>query len=314
MKTSRPLPSFFKPTSFEDYSTVSLTHTYEHLAGTEHRKKEDLVFAPDPSDAEHVLRVLDEFTQACANDCLHIHNGACYMHLSHVLGGSLCSSWDSIHCNIAIADRTNTNWNGHLRKFTHTFLPSNATKLQADYLKSAKKPFDMNIYHLSARLDEINMLSNLLPGSNGNRLMNDNTDRKNALYDVCLDQWQNAFDASGNSLDDNAYTNGCLCDFMETQRIHYNASQNDTNRHHSADRPPAQQPYCSPRYSPHNQYQNCHQYRTPAFHGRSPAFHPNIVDIPTTRLQLMDILSVPQILVMVDVMATIYANANQLAI
>ena len=40
---------------FEDYSTVSLTHTYEHPAGTEHRRKEDLVFAPDPSDAERVL-------------------------------------------------------------------------------------------------------------------------------------------------------------------------------------------------------------------------------------------------------------------
>ena len=43
---------------FEDYSTVSLTHTYEHPAGTEHRQKEDLVFAPDPSDAERILRVM----------------------------------------------------------------------------------------------------------------------------------------------------------------------------------------------------------------------------------------------------------------
>ena len=259
---------------FEDYSTVSLTHTYEHPAGTKHRRKEDLVFAPDPSDAERVLRVLDEFTQACAADRLHIDNGARYTQLSRVLGGSLRSSWDTIRHNIADADRTNANWNGHLRAFTRTFLPSNSTKLQADYLKTAKKPFNMNIYHLSARLDEINMLSNLLPGSNGNRLMNNDTDRKNALYDVCLDQWQKAFDASGNSLDDNAYTYSRLCDFMETQRIHHNASQPDNNRCRSADRPADRpMPPHSHRplsYSPRTPYYSRPQYRTPAYRGRSP--------------------------------------------
>ena len=254
---------------FEDYSTVSLTHTYEHPVGTEHRQKEDLVFAPDPSDAERILHVLDEFTQACADDRLHIDNGARYMHLSRVLGGSLCSSWYNIRHNIATTDRTNSNWNGYLWEFTRTFLPSNATKLQADYLKTAKKPLNMNIYHLSARLDEINMLSKLLPGSNGNRLMNDDTD-KNALYDVCLDQWQKAFDASSNSLDDNAYTYGHLCNFVEMQCIHHNASQTDNNHRRSADRPPAPQSNHLSSYSPHNQYQNRHQYRTPAFRGRSP--------------------------------------------
>ena len=255
---------------FEDYSTVSLTHTYEHPVGTEHRQKEDLVFAPDPSDAECVLRVLDEFTQACAADRLHIDHGARYTHLSRVLGGSLRSSWDNIRHTIADADRTNANWNGHLRAFTRTFLPSNATKLQADYLKTAKKPFNMNIYHLSTRLDEINMLSNLLLGSNGNRLMNNDTDRKNVLYNVCLDQWQKAFDASGNSLDDNVYTYSRLCNFMEMQRIHHNASQPDNNHRRPADRPLASHSHRPPSYSPRTQYHNRHQYRTPVFRGRSP--------------------------------------------
>ena len=128
----------------------------------------------------------------------------------------------------------------------------------------------MNIYHLSARLDEINMLSSLLPGSNGNRLMNNDTDRKNALYDVCLDQWQKAFNASSNSLDDNAYTYSRLCDFMETQRIHHNASQPDNNRRRPADRPLAPHSHHSPSYSPRTQYHNCHQYHTPVFRGHSP--------------------------------------------
>ena len=100
--------------------------------------------------------------------------------------------------------------------------------------------------------------------------MNNDTDRKNALYDVFLDQWQKAFGASGNSLDDNAYTYSRLCDFMETQRIHHNASQPDNNHRRPADRPLAPHSHRSSSYSPRTQYQNRHQYHTAAFRGCSP--------------------------------------------
>ena len=56
---------------------------------------------------------------------------------------------------------------------------------------------------------------------------------------------------------------------MEMQCIHHNASQMDNNRCRSADCPPAPQSNRSPSYSPRNQYQNRHQYHTPAFRGRS---------------------------------------------
>ena len=165
-------------------------------------------------------------------------------------------------------------------------------------ISTNSQPFLVGIV---SRLDEINMLLNLLPGSNVNRLMNHDTDRKNPLYYVCLDQWQKAFDASGNSLDDNAYTYICLCDFMETQRIHHNPSQPDNTvvalliahwLHILTVRPVI---LVAPSI------RTITNTILPPFVAAPLAASPsNIADIPITRPQLVDIFPMPQPLVEVD--------------
>ena len=216
---------------FEEYSTVRVVYTHEATAATAHvaavmeTRKEDLPFAPDPSDKERVIRVLYEFTDACGDARLHIHNADRYTALRKVIGGTLKSSWDTIVQEIPDAEKVDARWGGHLRLLTRTFCPSNSFQALDEYLRQATKPFNMDCYTVAARIQLLSRLSQYLPGSSGAQLYTEGLQMKNAFFRVMLPDWQIRFTETGRTLDDNTYTLQHLVDFMEQRRIFHDAQK-----------------------------------------------------------------------------------------
>ena len=154
--------------SFEDYTTVHIEYTHTSpavvgppaVAAQDITCKRDVVFCPDTTDKERLLRVIDEYLDACNDTLLHIHDADRYIHFRQVLGGSLKTTWDTIvttHRN-AFAHRTDANFNTDLRHFTRRYLPSNASQLQKEYLENPRttKPHDFDCYETRARFELIN--------------------------------------------------------------------------------------------------------------------------------------------------------------
>ena len=86
-----PLP--MKPLlSFEDYTTVRIEYTHTSpavvgppaVAAQDITRKRDVVFCPDTTDKERLLRVIDEYLDACNDTLLHIHDADRYIHFRQV--------------------------------------------------------------------------------------------------------------------------------------------------------------------------------------------------------------------------------------
>ena len=218
---------------YEDYGSQRVVNSFTDANGDDQTRKMDVPYCPDPSDKERLLRTLQEFTDACADPRLHINGADRYVKLREVLGGSLRATWDTVTAGIDAATQAdNANWIAGLRTFARNFFPNNAFTLQDEYMRAAVKPYAMDCYTLNSRIQLINQLSAYLPGSGGNTLYADDTAIKNAFYRLMLEDWQLKFDATGNALDDAAYTLQQLVDFMEQQRLHHNArmEQRSSNR------------------------------------------------------------------------------------
>ena len=219
---------------FADYPTVRVVAVHTTGADAnrvEHTRKLDIPFCPDASDKERLLRVLHEFNDACADARLHIAWADRYTKIRDVLGGDLRTAWDNHINGIQVADCTQANWPEHVRQFVRFYLPSNAFLLQKEYLSNTVKPKNMDCYTLNSRLGLINSLSIFMPGSGGNQLLDDDTAKKNAFFKLMLPDWQLKHTSNGHVLDNNAYTLTMLVDFMEQQRIFYDAEQDAKRRH-----------------------------------------------------------------------------------
>ena len=250
---------------YEDYPTTCLVHTWhvaavQAAAGVAAReahditRKYDVPFCPDQSDKERVIRTLHEFVRVCADDYLHLHDEERYNKVSDVLGGDLRITWDALRTNILQVNRTDANFAGHLREFVRKLVSNNSYQLLDDYLRSAKKPYEMDCYTCAGRLTLLSTLSAYLPGSNGTELFPNEQNMKQAFYRLMLSQWQLAFDTSGNRTDDPAYTMNQLTEFMEQQRIFHNAREEDRRRQNRQARQMV--PRASSQFSPQQQYQN----------------------------------------------------------
>ena len=236
LATKQP-PFHLRPSlNWEDYSSVRITYTHVVTAAAGGNpavtatRKQDLPFCPDSSDKERMVRCLSEFVDACDDARLHIHDAARYIEIRHILGGDLRSKWDLTSAAIPDADKTDANFHDHLITFLRKSLPANAFLLQQEYFNQAVKPMGIDCYECSGRLLLLNSLSAFLPGSAGNVLFTDDTSKKNAFYKLMLPDWQLTFTSAGHRLDDNAYTFDRLVDFMEQQRLFFDAMQESRRR------------------------------------------------------------------------------------
>lgn len=255
---------------YESYPTLRLqfAHTPQG-ANNEVVRKHTLPFCPDASNRERLIRTLHEFTDACADTNLHINNGDRYVEIRHVLGGDLKNTWDAVIANIAAADRTNANWEEHLRRFTRRFFNADAFVLQGEYLANARKPYGMDVYAVAGRLSLVSMLAKYLPGSNGNELFTTATQRKNGLFRVMPPQWQLRFASSGHSLDDDAYSYENLTDFLDALARLHNIEQSYRNQRRRQSPGRFQSRYRHHQTQPPNYQGNYHQAPAVAYSNRS---------------------------------------------
>jgi hypothetical protein len=220
-----PLP--LKATQFfEDYPTTRVTYT---TSGTPSKtSKQDLVYAPDASDKERLLRAILDYERKCSTAILNIADTDRHVKLIEILGGHMQLQWETHLTNCS--SQNDADFQGNVRSFLLNYLPSNAFHIQKEYLSRATKPYNMDCFELASRLQLINEISVLLPGSSGKKLFLDDLDLKTALYRAMLPAWQLAFEATGNLVEDKAYTIQRLAQFFETQRLHHNALSDSRRR------------------------------------------------------------------------------------
>ena len=245
---------------FSEYPTMHVAHTYN--AGTlanrhDVTNKLDLPFCPDSSDKERLWRTIHEFQDGCIDARLHESIAHHYTLIREVLGGNLRTTWDTYVATIADADHNDANWPTHIRTYLRNFLPTNAFLLQGEYLNQSIKPKAMDCYTLNNRLGLMNTLSVLLPGSGGNQLLPDTLSCKNTFLKLMLTKWQLKLTSNGIVLDDANYTINQLVDFMEQQRIFWDAEQE------------AKQCHCNHHPGCHSSH-NCESYAPGCFGSRPP--------------------------------------------
>ena len=269
-----PMP--LKPTLlFKEYTMVCIEYTHHPpIAGggaapARITQKRDVVFCPDSSDKERLLRVINEYVDACDDHLLHIHNNDHYVNFAQVIGGSLKMTWTEVIATHQplVANRTDANFQTDVRHFTRRFLPSNAA-LQKDYLNDPKttKPRDFDCFETRSRLELLNHLSQYLPGSAGNAMYPDALSQMIAYFKLMLDPWQLKWTENGNSTDQPDMTMSLLVDFMEQQHLFHNARQPQSRTRHNT---PHHQPTYYNRSPPTNRYNN--PYFSPT---RGSARHP----------------------------------------
>ena len=245
---------------FSEYPTTCVSYT--HNAGTlaacrDVTNKLDLPFCPDSSDKECLLRTIHEFQDGCIDTRLHVDTPHRYTLIREVLGGDLRTTWDTYVATIADADRNDDNWPTHMRTYLRNFLPANAFLLQGEYLNQSIKPKAMDCYTLNSRLGLMNTLSVLLPGSGGNQLLPDALSRKNKFFKLMLAEWQLKLTSNGVVLDNANYTINQLVDFMEQQRIFWDAEQEAKQR-------------CRNHHPGRHNSHNCESYAPGRFGSRPP--------------------------------------------
>jgi len=256
--------------TYEEYSVVRLEHSWTSGTDKIHRKQ-DTIFCPDPSDQERLVRTIVEFIDLASPSRLNIKDEHLYAKFREVLGGDLRAQWTRIDSNIADADKTTANFPGHARKFLRKYLPNNSTTLLDEYLRTVKKPYSMNCYTLQSRLGLINTLSTYLPGSSGTAIFPDDNALKLGFYRLMLNDWQLNFDAAGHQIDSNTYTIDMLVDYMEQQRLHYNARRNDPQPSRRGNYTPGNYNRSPPRPTSYNNQNNSSGNYRPQ---RTPRYSP----------------------------------------
>ena len=240
--------------SFEEYSTVRLSHSWDEDAGTPaaprwttRTRKADVPFAPDATDKERLLRVVHEYKDSLVPSRLNFTQGPdIYDNFRLVLGGDLRTTWDQTITELE-ATQVPDGAGGHnpwaktannfipdgITKFLRRFFPSNAFLIQGEYMRLVMKPKALDVYAVSGRVRLINTLSQYLPGSNRQKLYTTPVDEKNAFFRMMLPSWQLKFTETGQELDDPNYTYDRLVQFMANQQLYHDAQQ-EANRQQRA--------------------------------------------------------------------------------
>ena len=168
-------------------------------------------FAPDSSDKECLLRVIDEYLDNCPDNILHIHDADRYENFRQIIGGSMKAAWTQIvnEDRPNPAQRTDDNFLVDVRTFVRRHCPSNSADLFKTYLANPKT---------------VKPLSRFLPGAGGDPIFNTDLAIHNGFFQHMLDPWQLKFTENRNSTEA-PMTIDRMVDFFEQQHIHYNARQ-----------------------------------------------------------------------------------------
>ena len=156
-----PLKCSFDPTMLV---TTKVENTWTDANNVSKTYKVYLPVASDPSQKELFIYVIDQFVDAMADERLHLNNiETRYNKFRQVVDGTLRIDWQAIS-DERDAKTDDTFWRDILRLINLYFSPSSRLD-QEEYLKHTKKPYDMTVNEVSARLKVVNRLSRYLPGS-----------------------------------------------------------------------------------------------------------------------------------------------------
>lgn len=247
-------------TEYHRYPTTRVTTQFDviNANNTTTRtvtRKQDLPFAPNTSDTEHLICALDDFKEACIKpERLNIQDESMHKKVFDIIGGDLRIIWKDLL--ILATNKLTAAFVTNTRTFLSKFLPSKSFLIQQEYLISATKPFSVNCFVPARCLRLINNLSIYLPGSNGKHLFEDDTSFKNAFYRIMLPDWQFKFNSTGMQLDDANYHDDQLVAFMEQQRILQDTTQASSRRTNR----PARSSHPSTGYNSYSSYNN-HRYQ-----------------------------------------------------
>lgn len=176
LKSSRHVAFQLTPVlPYGDHPTIRLVTQHTTAAttaggsDTTFSQKQDLAFAPDNTDIEHINCALSDFSKAYSDALLKLHDTECHKKASEVLGGDRKVIWDDT-INVS-TNKLDADFPTNVCAFLSDFLPSNYFLVQQEYLHGAAKSFHMTCFNVASCLRLINSMSIYLPGSGGSQLL-----------------------------------------------------------------------------------------------------------------------------------------------
>ena len=169
-----------------DNTTASLMRSVNIGDGNNTKREYSVPYASS-QDVETLCRCVLEFDDISAIPHLSLTTGPLkFSYFRQCLRGTIHDKWD------VLADRCNkTVANFQLVRnelIAELIRPTDLTD-QRHYLETCKKPPKLNCATLSARLETINKMMSLVPGSGSNPPMQA-MDIKNLYYQMMLSEWQ----------------------------------------------------------------------------------------------------------------------------
>jgi len=190
--------------SFDADNTRTIKVEHKWGNNNENYGKMHLPICGDPSKKELFLYVIDQFIDAAHEDRLHLTSGpVLYTKFRMVLDGALRLAWQSISDDRN--QRTVESFKTDTTKLVDKYLSPSSFEDQKEYLNNVVKPFSITCENLGARLEVINRLSTLLPGSEGGRVYPTILSMKRAYFKMMPQAWKIEFIKSTNKLDQDDY-------------------------------------------------------------------------------------------------------------
>lgn len=216
-----PLKQSFNP---EDLRTTKVEHSWT-TTGQNPQTRTAKMYLPicdDPSKKELFLYVIDQFFDACDNSRLHLSTGdSRYNKFRQVLDGSLRIDWQTI--STGRANKTTDTFLEDIHALISMYFSDSSRMDQLTYLTKTTKPFNMTVAETSSRLNVINLLGRLLPGSWADdrhsqaNLFGNDTEKKRALFHIMPMAWRVKFAETAHQLDAATYTYAQLTQYMALQ-------------------------------------------------------------------------------------------------
>lgn len=197
----------------EESTTVALTRNVPLAAGGTEKRKYNVPQAHN-QDVEALCRCVLEFRDVAAVQRLNLSTGPLrFAFFRQCLTGVIRDQWDNIVDGMA---ETVANHATAIQRLMATLIRPTDLADQRHYLETSKKPFKMSCATLAARLETINKMMSLFPGTDDNPPLQP-LDLKNLFYQMMPLDWQRAFLNSGQVITEPTYTLLSLQRFMTLQ-------------------------------------------------------------------------------------------------
>ena len=198
----------------EDREYVNLRRTVNLPggAGTEKRSSR-LPYLTDGDDIESVLRLIDEFEDACDATRLDLSTGTLRKnYFRQCLGDTARNDWDT---HAAAVGNTVANSRTARDNFIEEYVLPTDLADQIRYMTAYTKPMNVSVSKLFSRYRFLNQLMTWMPGAAGFPF--DDQRLKEILFSTMPETWCNNFIVAGQDIMNNAYTLDQLKRFMMVQ-------------------------------------------------------------------------------------------------